>query len=459
MIPAAANRLPALLALVVLGLLAAGCSRGAALQRFQENTTVQTWILDNGLTVHAIESRAVPLVTLDMWVRVGSKDEPPELAGISHFLEHMMFKGTPRLGVGDYDRRIEQLGGYLNAATGSDYTHYYMTVPSEHLDAALEDMADVLQNSLVDAREVERERAVILEEIRQKQDNPVGFLFDEVTRRTYESGPYAGTVIGSAETVAAMTRDQLLDHYWRHYVPGNMAFVVAGDFDPEALRPRIERLLGTFRRDLRPWRDSVPATAFRPAGSATWERDWRQTYFFLAFPGIAATDARTMAAIDVTEGVLFGGRSARLTNLLREKRGLVTSISGFFLTNRHPGFLAVYGTCDPDKLDEIQEVLFEELARLRASGPADAELRRARRQIVTDHLYRAETNTGKASLAGYSFAMLGNPVLLTGYPDVVQQVTADDVRAVLELMTRERASLYVARPRGAEPAGQPAATF
>ncbi|MDK2973488.1 MAG: hypothetical protein PWP23_3243 [Candidatus Sumerlaeota bacterium] len=443
----------------MLCLVLGGCAHRPASQRFKEKTTVETWKLDNGLTVFALESHAVPLVTLDMWVRVGSKDEPAEIAGISHYLEHMLFKGTPRLGVGDYDRRIEQLGGYLNAATSSDYTHYYMTLPSEHLDAALEDMADVLQNSLIDAREVERERSVILEEIRQKQDNPVGFLFDEVMRRTYESGPYAGTVIGSAETVAAMSREQLRDHYLRFYTPENMAFVVAGDFDPATLRPQLDRLLGQFRRETRPWRETPPETKFRAPEALTWQRDWQQTYFFLTFPGVAARDTKTMAALDVTEGLLFGGRSARLTNLLREKKGLVTSLSGLFMTNQHPGFLAIYGTCDPDKLDEIQAVLFEEIERLAKGGPSAAEMSRAKRQIVTDHLYRAETNTGKASLVGYSFAMLGNPALLVNYPDAVEAITADDVRGVLGLLARERASLYVARPGSAAPASAPAATF
>ncbi len=202
--------------------------------------------LDNGLTVYALEHSDVPLVTLDMWVRVGSADEPAHLAGISHFLEHMLFKGTPRLPVGEYDRRIEALGGYLNAATSMNFTHYYMTVPSIHLDAALEDLADVIRNSTIDPVEVERERGVILEEIRLKEDNPIGFLFDEITRRVFTEGPLAGTVIGSPETVSAMTRDQIAEHHERYYVPSNMALVVSGDINADLLRRRVRQYFGDW---------------------------------------------------------------------------------------------------------------------------------------------------------------------------------------------------------------------
>lgn len=429
-------------------LLAGGCARRAPLRDFRETTPVTTTRLDNGLTVIAIPSHAVPLVTLDMWVRVGSKDEPPMLAGVSHFLEHMLFKGTPRLGVGDYDRRVEEIGGYLNAATSGDYTHYYMTVPSEHLERALEDMADVLRHSLIDPGEVERERSVILEEIRQKQDNPVGFLFDEVTRRVFESGPYAGTVIGSAETVASMSREEIAEHYRRYYAPSNMALVVAGDFDGEAVGSLVERLFGDFARPHEPWQQTVPPTRFRPPEALVWERDWQQTYFFVVFPGIEVRDLRTMAALDVVETLLLGGRSARLTNSLREKQRLVTSISGLFLTHRHPGFLAIHGTCEARDVERVRQALFVELDALRRSGPRTSELRRARRQLVTDHLYRAETNTGRASLAGYGFALLGDAALLTDYPDAVEAVTGDEVRRMLDLLTDDRASFYVARPVG-----------
>lgn len=432
------------LALVVLML--GGCARLNPRSSVPEMPPVQTFALSNGLTVYALENREVPLVTLDMWVRVGSKDEPAELAGSSHFLEHMLFKGTPRLGVGEYDRRIEELGGYLNAATSSDYTHYYLTVPSEHLDRALEDMADVLVNSTIDAGEVEKERQVVLEEMRQKQDNPVGFMYDEIVRRMYASGPYAGTVIGSEETVGGVTAAQLKEHYQRHYAPKNMAFVVVGDFKTADVRARLEELLGKFDRPFAPWREATPATEFARESGDKFERDWQQTYFFLTFPGEAVLTLDQAAAMDVAERLLTGGRTSRLVNSLREKRHLVTSISSFGPAGRHPGFWAFYGSCDADKTEEVRTAILEELARLRREGPTDAEMRRVKRQLVTDHLYQAESNTGKASLLGYGYALFGSPALMTDYPAAIERVTPEQAAAALDRMTADKAALWVAGP-------------
>lgn len=438
------------LLLTAVGTLLSGCSKSNAVNAFAERNAVETFKLENGMTIYLLESRAVPLVTLDMWVGTGAKDEPEEIAGVSHFLEHMMFKGTPRLGVGDYDRRIEELGGYLNAATSNDYTHYYMTIPSEHLDRALEDMSDVIRHSLIDPGEVERERTVILEEIRLKQDNPLGFLYDEITRRVFASGPYVNTVIGSIDTVSAMTRDQLFDHYARFYAPSNMAFVIVGDFDAPTMRGRLEELFAGFQRPERPWRESPPPTEFAKPEEMTWSRAWQQTYFFVTFPGPVPEGIGQLAAMDVTETILLGGRSSRLVNVLREKKQLVTSISGFFMTGRHQTFMGIYGTCSPENLEAAREALFAEIEGARDGGLSGAELRRAKRQIITDHLYTAETNTGKASLIGYSHALYENPSLLTEYPRAVEEVSEKDVLETMGLLARDRASFYVARPAEAE---------
>jgi len=424
----------------------AGCGSRRVVDSSFRKLPVDTYTLPNGLTVYTARNTDIPLVTLDAWVKVGAGDEPAEIAGISHFLEHMLFKGTPRLGVGDYDRRIEGLGGYLNAATSSDYTHYYITLPSEHLEVALTDMADVLRNSLIDEGEVERERSVILEEIAQKQDNPIGFLYDQVVRASYITSPYMGTVIGGEDAVSAITRDQIREHYRRYYTPDNMALVVAGDFDPDALRELIERLFGDMDRQLEPWRETLPPTEFSPPQAITWDREWSETYFLVTFPGGAVTTPEELAILDVTEGVLFGGRSARIVNSMREKKGLVRSISGLFQANKHPGVLAIYGTADAERLDEVLNTLFDELEEAARGGISSSELQRAKRQIVTNHLYGTERNTGRASMLGYSYLLFDSPVLLNDYPKLVDNVSAREIGEVLDRFTRDNASVYVARP-------------
>ncbi|MCB2154660.1 insulinase family protein [bacterium] len=407
---------------------------------------METHQLSNGLTVYTVENHVIPLATLDMWVRVGSKDEPTEHAGISHFLEHMLFKGTDRLAVGEYDRRIEELGGYLNAATSTDYTHYYITLPSESLEKAMEDMADVVRNSKIDPREVDRERLVILEEIRMKQDNPLAFLYDEIVRSIYATGPYANTVIGSHESVSAMKQETILSHYHRFYSPQNMALVVVGDIDTQRIVVRLEELLGDLERPVDPWRGAAPKTEYAESPGRTWDRDWQQHYFFLAYPGVACDSIETLAKLEIAETLLLGGRSSRLVNAIQEKKRLVTSISGFIHPTRHPGMVGIYGTCEPQNLDAVREAIDDEIRKLRNDGPTDREMRRAMRQIINSHLYSTETNTGKAQTIGYSYALFDDPCLLDRFPDAVGRVVEEDVAEVLDLLAPEKASQFVARP-------------
>lgn len=414
-----------------------------------EDFPVQTHVLDNGLTVHLLPNDASPMATLNVWVRVGARDEPAELAGISHFLEHMLFKGTERLAVGEYDRRIEALGGYLNAATSLDYTQYYVMVPSAHVDAALVDLADVVRNSRIDPGEVERERHVILEEIRMKDDNPHGFLYDRVTRSKLEAGPYANTVIGSAETVSAMTAEQLREHFHRFYAPENMAVVVVGDIHPERVLIRIQEVFGDMDRPVRPWRDGVPATRVAPATEQRWARDWQQTYFHIAFPGPAVGSLEEAAVRSVAEAVLSGGRSSRLVNALVEKQRLVISIGASMPGAREPHLASIHGACDAAALDAVRRAVEAEVHRLRAEGLRRGELARAKRQVTTSHLYSSETNSNQAWMLGYGFVVFGRPDLLAEFPAAVERVTERQVLDALAVFDFEQASLFAAGPFGA----------
>jgi zinc protease len=237
----------------------------------------------------------------------GSGDEPAKLAGISHFLEHMLFKGTAHLAAGEYDKRIEGLGGYLNAGTSYDYTHYYIEIPAESLTAALEDFADVITNSSIDAEELEREKLVILEEIRRKNDDPNGFLYDNLTREMIAEGAYSHSVLGYPESVSGFSREDMYDHYRRFYSTGNMTLVVCGDFDEATLLEQAERLFADAPRERRPHRDVAPETKYAAPGPRDWPRDWRETYFYMAFPTEPVRVLEEEIANDLASVILSGG--------------------------------------------------------------------------------------------------------------------------------------------------------
>lgn len=406
---------------------------------------MNVYTLSNGLTLSVQQDSTIPLVTLDMWVSVGSGDEPEDIAGISHFLEHMLFKGTERLPPGEYDRRIEEVGGYLNAATSLDYTHYYITLPSAQFSRALEDFSDVLVNSSIDPAEVESERQVILEEIARKADNPFGFLFDEAYPALFQSGPYRHPVIGSSESVRAISRNQLYDHYRRFYTADNMYLSVVGDVDPEAVRLAVEEAFSALPPSRRPYRESTPPTDFVRGSTRFYPRDWNEAYFIIAYPGPAAgSDMRLMALADFAETLLTGGRSSRLRNSLVEKKGLVSTIGSYVMANRSEAPILIYGTCTADDLTEVREQVFLEIQRLVDNGIPNDEWRRVQRLVLNSHLFALETNAGRASTIGYSQVHLGNPRLLTDYERLIGEIRPRDVLEFIETHLREEdASFFV----------------
>ncbi len=438
----------ALVLLALLAIVSLGCARpGLSSHPSQkQRAPVQSTKLDNGLTLTVQQDKSVPLVTLDMWVRVGGGDEPAEMAGVSHFLEHMLFKGTERLAVGEYDKRIEEVGGYLNAATSLDYTHYFVTIPSQHFDRVLEDFSDVLLHSSLDPAEVEGERQVILEEISRKIDNPFSYLFDETIPALFEAGPYTHPVIGSRESVTGMTREQLFAHYRRFYTPDNMFLSVVGDVDPAEARAKVAKAFGAADAKLTPWREKPPATAFRRPAEKTLPMDWNEAYFIISFAGPSGDTLEQMALHDLAETVLAGGRSSRLVNALQEKQGLVSSIGCYFPTNRHASPLMIYGTCEPGKLEAVRSAVFVEIRKLTDDGIGGEEMQRVQRLVRNAHLFSLETNAGRASTIGYSRVVLGNARLLDGYEEKIRSVERRQVEGFIGRYLREKdASFHVTR--------------
>jgi len=401
--------------------------------------------LSNGLTLTVVEDRSVPLVTMDMWVRVGSGDEIPGIEGISHFLEHMLFKGTPSLPAGQYDRNVEEAGGYLNAATSMDYTHYYVTLPSQHFERILKDFADVMMNSVIDPVELESERQVVLEEIARKIDSPFGYLFDETIPAMFQRGPYVHTVIGTRESVKGITREQMLEHYHRFYAPENMFLSIVGDVDAAVARQMVEEAFTPLSRPFNPWRPATPEAVWSSPGDRTLPMDWNEAYFILAYPGPQEGATRSqMAMLEYAEGLLTGGRTARLTNALQEKKALVSSIGCYFMTNRHAAPLLIYGTCEPARVQEVREAINEEIVRLVKDGATSQEMKRVRRQSVNSNLYSLETNAGRASTLGYSMVMVGDTTLYDQYTEELRDVKESEVlRFIKAYLVDDRASYFV----------------
>ncbi|MBM3333114.1 insulinase family protein [Candidatus Sumerlaeota bacterium] len=405
--------------------------------------------LDNGLTVLIKESHANPIVTLNVWINTGSANEPPELNGVSHFLEHMMFKGTERRPPGKVDVDIESVGGETNAAASKDFTHYYVTVASDYITTGLDVLSDTLMNSTLLPDEVERERQVILEEYRRKQDSSFPFLYDLVCEEAYLAGPYRQSVLGVTETISSITRAQLFDYYKRYYAPDNMVLVVVGDVKPQTVMPLVRKYFGPYRHKARPFDHLDRQTRWATAASIkTVEKDKRETYAVLVFPAPSIENARETIIMDVVLGILSDGRSSRLYQSLREQKKLVSSIGASYGTSRMPGMFGVAATLEAKNLEAMRKAVIEEIERIRTHLVGRRELAKVKKMATNDYYFENETTNGQAEKLGFFYVLTGSEKYEKNYLRELRRVMPADIRRVAQkYLDPKRAVMVVLRPK------------
>ncbi|MCW5771904.1 MAG: insulinase family protein, partial [Rhodospirillaceae bacterium] len=293
--------------------------------------------LANGLTVATDRMEQVETVSIGMWVEVGTRFEAPEHAGISHMLEHMAFKGTRRRSARAIAEEIEAVGGHLNAYTGREGTTYFAKVMKEDLGLAADIIADILQHSVFDPAEMDREREVILQEIGQARDTPDDIVFDHFQETAYPDQPLGRPILGTEASVKALAREALVEHMQQHYRAGSMIFAAAGKLDHDDVVAKAEALFGGL-----PAGDPLkPAPAQYGGGEFRGEQDLEQVHLVLGFPGLKLghPDQYAMAALST---ILGGGMSSRLFQEVREERGLVYSIYSFHSGFADSGLFGIY---------------------------------------------------------------------------------------------------------------------
>lgn len=381
--------------------------------------------LANGLTLIVAPRSDTGVLTLDCWVRVGSADEPPALHGASHFLEHMLFKGTDRFQVGEIDRMVEGVGGVVNAATSHDFTHYYITAAAGEFPVAMTALSDMLQHARLDPQEVDRERQVILEEYRIKQDHPMGVLWESLYDTAFEQGPYKHSVLGTPDSLEAIGSRELRDYYNRHYAPHNIAIMMVGDIDPQKAAAWTAPYFSDFTRPYRPSVDKTPATRMALAPEKYLEKEVKESYCALALPAPALLDYDEVVALDVVQFLLGGGHSSLLYQEIKEKRQLVSAIHMGFSSARYPDLLYVFYTCPDENREPVNEAVLEIFDRLTQEKPGEKELNRAKKLLCNEHAFSLETTGGQSGSIGYYYTITGGIAFEQHYAERVQAVTAE----------------------------------
>jgi predicted Zn-dependent peptidase len=411
--------------------------------------TVRRTVLPNGLRVLTEAVPAMRSVAFGVWVGVGSRDEAPRLAGVSHFLEHLLFKGTRRRTALDISAAIEAVGGETNAFTTKEYTCYYARVLDTDLPLAIDVMCDLVADSVLAEADVETERAVILEEIAMHDDEPGDEVHDLLAEVLYGAHPLGRLISGTPQTVAPMTRTQIRSFYRRRYVPPSIVVAAAGNLD----HARVVRLVReAFAAAGLPDDPAEPAAyrsgngrvPVRPAGVSVRSKDTEQAHLVLGCPAFHRLDERRFA-LGVLNNVVGGGMSSRLFQEIREKRGLVYSVYSYTSQYADTGLFAVYAGCAPGKVDEVLDLTREGLAAASA-GITDAELARGKGMLKGSLVLGLEDTGSRMSRLGKGELLYDELLSVDDLLAKVDAVTPEEVAAVAGDLLVRPMSLAVIGP-------------
>ncbi|MBI4237896.1 MAG: insulinase family protein [Deltaproteobacteria bacterium] len=411
--------------------------------------TITRHTLPNGLTVLLEENRSAPVISLNLLVKVGSAMETAPEAGICHFIEHMLFKGTPTRPVGRIARDVEAAGGEINAYTSFDHTVYYINMASRYADEGLKILADAVQHPLFDAREVEREAEVICEEIRRGLDNPQHVLMEHLFAGAYGTHPYGRPIIGSAVTVKSFQHTDLR-HFWqRWYTASQMAVVVVGDFETTQLLRRIEEEfcdLSTTPAPVMP--DLLTLNDTIGPQCLTERLNIQTSYFALAVPTPEIT-AAAVPALDILSHLLGGGESSRLEQIVKERKRLVQSIYTYAFTARGLGLFVIGGSATSAQMKRALPAIWDVVGDvLRPGAISMAELERAKLNIQCSEIYERETVGGQAGKHAYFLSTANDHQFERKYYDAVARTTLEQLHDTAHTYLRpDRSTLMWVAPK------------
>jgi zinc protease len=395
--PRAALVLAAVVACVVLG----GCAVVPAASSSAAPAGPAREVLGNGVVLITQEHRAADVVAVQLWMRVGGRDEAPDELGLSHYLEHMLFKGTPTRPPGSIDRLIEGLGGSSNAFTSYDVTHYDVVVPAAHVRPALELLADIAVNAAFVPAELEAEKKVVFEEMNLTEDDPEKFLARRLSEVAYRGHPYGRPILGTRELIEALTRDRLDAYYRKHYVPQNMVLVLVGPLTAVQVRPLVQATFGRLAgapAARPPARPVPPLTGGRRDEVV---RPEQQAYLGLAWQAAATRVAsEDISAVDLLSYILGDGPSSRLNQTVREEKNLVHAIEAIYVTREQSGTVSVTARLEAGNLDSSEAAIREVIRRVRDGGVTEAERQRAIVTAESFYAFDIETAEGLAKSYG-----------------------------------------------------------
>ncbi len=418
--------------------------------------------LANGLTIVA-EQMPVDAVNLNLWLNVGSVLESDAINGMAHFLEHMVFKGTPRLQSGEFEQRVEERGAVTNAATSQDYTHYYLTAAPRDFAELAPLLVDVVMNPTIPADSFERERQVVLEEIRRSQDNPRRRTFQHATELSFEHLPYRRQVLGPATVIEQLQPEQMRDFHATWYQPQSLTAVAVGNLP-------VARLIQIVEDSFAQAGASSLAAAQRPRSSTSLlelnlpsflpetpfqtivrrevtDPSLQQARLVMLWRVPGLNELEQTYALDMLASVLGHGRTARLFQDLREQRGLVSSISASNTTYQHQGVFYISAHLPTENLAVVETAIADHLRQMQQEWITTAELDRIKARVASHFIFGNETPSDRSGLYGYYQTLVGDLTAATRYPEFIRHLKAEDLqRAADQYLSPEAYGVVVIKP-------------
>ena len=402
--------------------------------------------LKNGAVLLVKKDPTTPVVSLNLWIEAGSIDEKPGERGMAHLIEHMIFKGTTKRGVGEISREVEAAGGYLNAFTSFEHTCFYVVLPSDQLEKALEVEFDAYFNSTFDAGELEKEKEVVFEEMRMRQDDPWSWSWELLFKILYQRNPYHWPVIGDMNILKKVPRETLFNYYHKHYVPSNTVITVVGDVSVEKLSLWLDRNFAPVKRPKAPGRKFAVDKQPRSLQLRLEPGDVQQIYLSLGFPSVALTHPDA-AALEILEAVLGDGTASRLNLAIREKSQSADEITSEHFAGKYGGAFVFQALTDSKRIENCLKDLMGEVKKILIHGVPEAELSKVKNKIKASKVFEKQSVDGQAKTLGF-WELHGDYHMEEKFLKGLDAVTSNDLQVMAEKYLKPKnASLVLYHPK------------
>ncbi|RLQ95696.1 M16 family metallopeptidase [Falsibacillus albus] len=409
---------------------------------------IKKYTCQNGVRIVLEEIPTVRSVAIGIWIGTGSRDETPENNGISHFLEHMFFKGTENRGAREIAEAFDAIGGQVNAFTSKEYTCYYAKVLDNHSEMALDILSDMFFNSTFDQEELKKEKNVVFEEIKMYEDTPDDIVHDLLSKAAYQSHPLGYPILGTEETLDTFDQNKLKEYMHNMYTPDKVVISIAGNINEEFIRT-VEKKFGTYKGGNRAIFEKEPEFHFNQLAR---KKDTEQAHLCLGFEGLQIGH-RDVYSLIVLNNILGGSMSSRLFQEVREKRGLAYSVFSYHTSYKDSGMVTIYGGTGAKQMDQLFDTVQETLALLKKDGITEKELLNSKEQLKGNLMLSLESTNSRMSRNGKNELLLGRHRSLDEIVDEVDSVTIKGVNELSNRIFTDLYSLSLIGPNGDLPKG------